>query len=236
VGLGALAGGIGGAIGGGVGFKVKLWDLPGRIAAQVISGSVSGGIASVINGGSFGQGLAWGAAGAAIASVAAEVIRVATRVEKGHGKPLGEPRRVSAQFPMRIESDVTFPEGAFAYEELTFELTVDSEGNTVAQNIEIRTIKQIPEGSNFDVGGEDFLSIPRDKMVVRFGDTKITPDTFREQNPPPGVEYIKPKGELTVTGIRYRGPVSSFELNFAHSVYLGTENRIGAIVVQYNWP
>jgi hypothetical protein len=81
VGLGALAGGIGGAIGGAVGFKTLKWDLPGRVAAQVISGSVSGGIASVINGGNFWEGMAWGAAGAAIASGIGAVIEIATQTE-----------------------------------------------------------------------------------------------------------------------------------------------------------
>jgi hypothetical protein len=89
VGLGALAGGIGGAIGGAVGFKTLKWDLPGRVAAQVISGSVSGGIASVIHGGNFWQGMAWGAAGAAIASGIGAVIEIATQTRSDHGTATG---------------------------------------------------------------------------------------------------------------------------------------------------
>jgi RHS repeat-associated protein len=109
VGLGALAGGIGGAIGGAVGFKTLKWDLPGRVAAQVISGSVSGGIASVIHGGNFWQGMAWGAAGAAIASGIGAVIEIATQTKEDHSSYKFEQVNEVARVSGKLEYDPNDP-------------------------------------------------------------------------------------------------------------------------------
>ncbi len=94
VGMGALTGAVGGAIGGAAGGWTKDWgnswrDLAARGAVAVCSGALAGGVTAAIAGGNIWQGMAMGAAGAAIAFAATVAMsgkgdEVAEEVKEDH--------------------------------------------------------------------------------------------------------------------------------------------------------
>ncbi len=145
VGMGALTGAVGGAIGGAAGGWTKDWgnswrDLAARGAVAVCSGALAGGVTAAIAGGNIWQGMATGAAGAAVAFAATVAMEengdeIAAEVKEDHGSfspPGRAPGAWKQECPNSCVAGTTVEAIKFATDEDVPEGTVRNELDAAA--------------------------------------------------------------------------------------------------------